>query len=44
VLWARVSSLGTAGNIVYTVLRSDDGGRTLTPVLELDEEGNPRPR
>ncbi|PTL77395.1 hypothetical protein [Vitiosangium sp. GDMCC 1.1324] len=37
VLWVRVSSRGTAGNILYTVLRSDDGGRTLTSVLEQDD-------
>lgn len=37
VLWVRVSSRGTVGNILYTVLRSDDGGRTLTSVLELED-------
>lgn len=37
VLWMRVSSLGTAGDITYTVLRSDDGGHTLASVLESDE-------
>lgn len=37
VLWVRVSSRGPAGNILSTVLRSDDGGRTLTSVLELDD-------
>jgi photosystem II stability/assembly factor-like uncharacterized protein len=37
VLWVRVSSRGSAGNILYTVLRSDDGGRTLTSVLESDD-------
>jgi hypothetical protein len=37
VLWVRVSSRATDGTIRYTVLRSEDGGRTLTSVLELDD-------
>ncbi|WNG60620.1 hypothetical protein F0U59_42375 [Archangium gephyra] len=37
VLWARVSSRTPAGGILYTVLRSDDGGRTLTSVLAQED-------
>jgi hypothetical protein len=38
VLWVRVSSRSPAGTILHTVLRSEDGGRTLTSVLELDDD------
>ncbi|HEX5745875.1 MAG TPA: hypothetical protein VFZ09_06505 [Archangium sp.] len=37
VLWMRVSSRTPAGGILYTVLRSDDGGRTLTSVLAQED-------
>ncbi len=37
VLWMRVSSRSTTGTILSTVLRSDDGGRTLTSVLESED-------
>jgi hypothetical protein len=37
VLWMRVSSRTSTGGILYTVLRSDDGGRTLTSVLAQED-------